>query len=54
MTGCHAYRFQRGRDYWRKARAKPGHAADYCGPGGMIIDSRLLGQPALFAPRRRR
>jgi hypothetical protein len=48
ITGCHAYRFRRSRDYWRKESAKAGHGADYCGPGGMIIDSRLLGQPALF------
>jgi hypothetical protein len=48
ITGCHAHRFRRSRDYWRKERSKAGRGADYCGPGGMIIDSRLLDQPALL------
>jgi Glycosyl transferase family 2 len=48
IAGCHAFRFQRRKDYWHKQQLRAGQLADYCGPGGMIIDSRLLGSRRLL------
>jgi hypothetical protein len=48
IAACHVFRFQRKKDYWHKQRLLPGRFANYCGPGGMIIDSRLLGSRRLL------
>ncbi len=54
VVACHAFQFRRRKDYWGKERvAHAGAAATYCGPGGMIIDGRLLAARKLLeCPRK--
>ncbi len=49
IAACHAFAFDARRAYWEKRRLRPGERATYCGPGGMIIDSRLLDSRRLLA-----
>ena len=49
VTGCHAFRFLNDQDYWKRLRPDPGDQVTYCGPGGMILDSKLLDHPSFFA-----
>jgi hypothetical protein len=48
VTGCHAFAFEKGGTYWHRHELEAGERAHYCGPGGMILDSRLLDRPELF------
>lgn len=47
-VGSHARSFTPGKSYWHKRPSPLGQLATYCGPGGMIIDSRLLGARRLL------
>ena len=42
VTACHCRDFVPGKDYWNRTMPAPGEPAQYCGPGGMIMDARLL------------
>lgn len=44
-----SYAFDDGADYWRRSRVEPGAPADYCGTGGMVVDTSIFGDDLLFA-----
>lgn len=48
-----AFRLLSRSNFWSRDAAQPGERADYCGTGGMVVDTRVFLEPALFAcPRR--
>jgi hypothetical protein len=47
VAACHCLSFIKGEDYWTRTRPNPGDSATYCGPGGMIMDTRLLAHQEL-------
>jgi hypothetical protein len=52
VLATRAFRFQ-GERYWDRVAARPGERAKYCGSGGMICDTRIFLERALFeCPRR--
>ena len=48
VCSAYAYRFIRNDDYWKRIAPESGDRVEYCGPGGMILDSRVLASPWLY------
>lgn len=49
VRGWWSWVFDDGADYWRRSRVEPGAAADYCGTGGMVVDTSIFRDELLFA-----
>lgn len=47
-VAAYARGFIRNDPYWSRTRLEPGEPATYCGPGGMIIDRRVLADKRLL------
>jgi hypothetical protein len=48
-----AFRLLSSNDFQQRARGRPGEQVDYCGTGGMVVDTGIFLEPALFrCPRR--
>lgn len=48
ISSFYAFRFNNPADYWDRTAGQPGQTVNYCGTGGMIADSSIFGQSALF------